>query len=115
MSSRKISRSLRFWQVGMLLALFAFWHLATDPALIPPFYFDNPNKAAFFFGQPLEVLTRIWVWFSSGSIYAHLWVTLVGTALAFVISTGSGLAVGLWLCPSPTPAAPFDPFIKLGH
>jgi len=51
MNSRKISRSLRFWQVGMLLALFAFWHVATDPTLIPPFYFDNPNKAAFFFGQ----------------------------------------------------------------
>jgi len=112
MSSRRISKALRFWQVGLLLALFAVWHVATDPELIPPFYFDNPNKAAFFFGQPLEVLGRIWVWFSSGSIYAHLWVTLLETALAFVAGTVSGLAVGLWLALSPTAAALFDPYIK---
>ena len=112
MSSRKISKALRFWQAGMLLALFAFWHLATDPALIPPFYFDNPNKAAFFFGQPLEVLARVWTWFSSGTIYAHLWVTLMETVLAFVIGTGSGLAIGLWLALSPTAATLFDPYIK---
>src|SRR5260221_11659811 len=115
MSSRKTSKSLRVWQVLLVVGLFVFWHVATHPTLIPPFYFDNPNKAAFFFGQPLEVLTRIWVWFSSGSIYAHLWVTLVETALAFVIGTGSGLAVGLWLALSPTAAALFDPYIKAVH
>ncbi len=112
MNSRKTSKSLRLWQLAMLLALFAFWHVATHPTLIPPFYFDNPNKAAFFFGQPLEVLARIWTWFSSGSIYAHLWVTLVETVLAFVIGTASGLAVGLWLALSPTAATLFDPYIK---
>ena len=112
MSSRRISKALRFWQAGMLFVLFAFWYLATDPALIPPFYFDNPNKAAFFFGQPLEVLARVWTWFSSGTIYAHLWVTLMETVLAFVIGTGSGLAIGLWLALSPTAATLFDPYIK---
>jgi len=112
MNSRKTSKSLRVWQVLMLAGLFLFWHLATHPALIPPFYFDNPNKAAFFFGQPLEVLSRIWTWFSSGSIYSHLWVTLMETVLAFVIGTASGLAVGLWLALSPTAAALFDPYIK---
>ena len=112
MNSKKISKSLRFWQVLMLAGLFAFWHVATHPTLLPPIYFDNPNKAAFFFGQPLEVLGRIWTWFSSGSIYPHLWVTLVETALAFVIGTVSGLAVGLWLALSPTAAALFDPYIK---
>ena len=112
MSSRKTSRYLRLWQVLIVAGLFAFWHVATDPVLLPPFYFDNPNKAAFFFGQPLEVLARVWNWFSSGSIYAHLWVTLLETVLAFVIGTLSGLAVGLWLALSPTAAALFDPYIK---
>jgi len=112
MSNKKASKSLRVWQLLMLAGLFLFWHLATHPTLIPPFYFDNPNKAAFFFCQPLEVLARIWTWFSSGSIYAHLWVTLVETVLAFVIGTASGLAVGLWLALSPTAAALFDPYIK---
>ena len=112
MSSRKTNSALRVWQVLMLAGLFLLWHLLTHPSLIPPFYFDDPNKAAFFFGQPLEVLARIWAWFSSGTIYAHLWVTLVETVLAFLIGTGGGLAVGLWLALSPTAAALLDPYIK---
>src|SRR5512147_217052 len=112
MSSRKTSKRLRFWQLLLLAGLFVFWHVSTHPTLIPPFYFDNPNKAAFFFGQPLEVVGRVWTWFSSGSIYSHLWVTLVETVLAFVIGTASGLGVGLWLALSPTAAALFDPYIK---
>jgi NitT/TauT family transport system permease protein len=96
----------------MLAALFVFWHVATSPTLIPPLYFDDPNKAAFFFGRPLEVLERIWTWFVSGSIYEHLWVTLVETVLAFVVGTLSGLAMGLWLALSPTAAALLDPYIK---
>jgi NitT/TauT family transport system permease protein len=111
-SSRTSKRSLRIWQVVLLLALFATWYVFTHPTLIPHFYFDNPHKAAFFFGQPLEVGARIWDWFSSGSIYEHLGVTLVETALAFVIGTVSGLVVGLWLALSPTAAALMDPYIK---
>ena len=112
MNSRRTARLLRLWQVLIMLGLFAFWHVATDPTLLSPIYFDNPHKAAFFFGQPLEVAGRVWTWFSSGSIYGHLWVTLVETVLAFVIGTVSGLAVGLWLALNPTAAALFDPYIK---
>jgi len=113
MSSRRTGRAaLRVWQALMLAALFVFWHVATSPTLIPPLYFDDPNKAAFFFGRPLEVLERIWTWFVSGSIYEHLWVTLVETVLAFVVGTLSGLAMGLWLALSPTAAALLDPYIK---
>ena len=35
-------------------------------------YFDDADKAAFFFGEPLKVLLRIWDWFTAGSIYEHL-------------------------------------------
>ena len=112
MPSSKTNKFLRLWQVLLLAALFVFWHVATDPALLPPIYFDNPNKAAFFFGQPLEVLARVWTWFSSGSIYEHLWVTLLETVLAFAVGTVSGLGIGLWLALSPTAAALLDPYIK---
>jgi len=112
MSSKKASKYLRFWQLVLLAAVLGIWYVGTEPGLVPPIYFDDPNKAAFFFGQPLGVLSRIWVWFSSGSIYAHLWVTLLETMLAFVIGTVGGLAVGLWLALSPTAAALFDPYIK---
>src|SRR4051795_7038524 len=106
------TKMLRVWQVLLLVGLLAFWHIATSPTLLPPIYFDDPNKAAFFFGEPLKVFERTWVWFSSGTIYPHLWVTLLETLLAFVIGTAFGLGMGLWLALSPTASALFDPYIK---
>jgi NitT/TauT family transport system permease protein len=103
---------LLLYHALLLGALFALWYVLTEPGLIPPFYFDDANQAKFFFGQPLEVLKRIWDWFAGGKIYAHLWITLVETLLAFVIGTLLGLAVGLWLALSPTASALADPYIK---
>ena len=82
---RPNARNIRFWQVGVLLAVFAFWHVMTKPGLIPPMFFDNDRQAAFFFGEPLKVAGRIWVWFvTEADIYRHLWVTLVETLLALI-------------------------------
>jgi NitT/TauT family transport system permease protein len=98
---------------GLLLGgLFLFWYLMTEPGLIPPFYFDDPTRAKFFFGQPQEVFKRIWNWFSGGSIYLHLGVTLLETLLAFAIGTLLGLVLGLWLALAPTASTLADPYIK---
>ena len=104
--------NLRLWQVGMLVVFFAIWHVLTVPGLMPPVYFDDANKAAFFFGEPLKVLGRVWDWFYLGAIYEHLWVTLWETFLAFVIGTVSGLVIGLWLALNPVASALCDPYIK---
>jgi NitT/TauT family transport system permease protein len=108
----KGNKSLRIWQVGLFAGLLLAWYVLTSPTLLPPLYFDDPNKAAFFFGEPLKVMWRIWDWFSSGFIYPHLWVTLAETALAFVIGTTLGLVMGLWLALSPTASALLDPYLK---
>ena len=105
--------NLRAWQIGLLLAVFALWHLLTKPGLIPPFVFENDQQAAFFFGEPLKVFGRVWAWFvTNADIYQHLWVTLLETVLAFGIGTVLGLACGLWLALSPMAAAILDPYIK---
>ena len=104
--------NLRIWQAGMLILFFVIWHVLTVPGILPPFYFDDASKAAFFFGEPLKVLGRVWQWFSSGEIFEHLWVTLWETLLAFVIGTVSGLVVGLWLALNPIASALCDPYIK---
>ena len=104
-------RYLRVWQVLMLVAIFAVWQVMTQPGLVPPFMWDNPDRAAFFFGEPIRMFKVVWEWFSGGAIYAHLWVTLEETVLAFVIGSLLGLAVGLWLGLSPTASALFDPYI----
>ncbi|GIX24637.1 MULTISPECIES: ABC transporter permease [Caldimonas] len=109
-------RNLRAWQAGVLVVVFAFWHVMTRPGLLPPFIFDNDQQAAFFFGEPLKIFGRIWDWFFvSADIYQHLWITLIETLLAFGIGTVFGLAMGLWLALSPMAAAILDPYIKAAN
>ena len=121
---RPNARNLRFWQLMVLVVIFGGWHLLSrDPQL------------AFFFGEPIKVMIRIWEWFTVGSgsldigfgdhtfftltfpaeIYSHLLVTLTETVLAFVIGTSLGLGAGLWLALSPLAAAIFDPYIKAAN
>jgi NitT/TauT family transport system permease protein len=108
--------TLRAWQLLVLVVTFGLWYVLTEPGLIPAFVFENDQQAAFFFGEPLKVLGRIWTWFAvAGDIYQHLWVTLVETVLAFGIGTLMGLGCGLWLALSPMAAAIFDPYIKAAN
>jgi NitT/TauT family transport system permease protein len=106
MDWRPNPKNLRLWQIGLLVLLFAFWHLMTTPGLVPPFMFENDRQAAFFFGEPLKIFARIWRWFvGDADIYRHLAVTLVETLLAFGIGSVAGLALGLWLALSPMASA----------
>jgi NitT/TauT family transport system permease protein len=112
------------WQVLLLIAFFGAWHFVSR----------NPDTA-FFFGEPLKVLARLWQWFTVGSgtlevglrdstwftlhfpaeIYPHLVVTLTETVLAFVIGTSLGLGAGLWLALSPLTSAILDPYVKAAN
>ena len=94
-------RVLAFFQISLLLGLFALWHVLTATEVLPKF----------FFGEPLVVLSRIYQWFASGKIFPHLGVTLLETLLAFAIGTVLGLAMGLWLALSRTASILFDPYI----
>ena len=105
--------NLRVWQAALLIAIFVAWHVLTTPGLVPPFVFENDRQAAFFFGEPLKIFSRIGDWFFvKADIYEHLGVTLLETVLAFAIGTVLGLACGLWLALSPLAAAITDPYIK---
>ena len=105
--------NLRWWQAGVLVAVFGLWHLLATPGLVPPLLFSDDQQAAFFFGEPLKIFGRIGRWFFiSRDIYEHLAVTLLETVLAFGLGTALGLACGLWLALSPLAAAIFDPYIK---
>jgi len=109
-------KHLRFWQTALLAAVFGVWYALTAPGLLPNFVFENDQQAAFFFGEPLKVFGRIWVWFvTDADIYRHLSVTLIETVLAFVIGAGFGLAGGLWLALSPMASALLEPYIKAAN
>ncbi|MGA0569083.1 ABC transporter permease [Variovorax sp. VNK109] len=113
-------RNLRVWQIGLLVVVLVAWHWASR----------NQN-VAFFMGEPIKVLGRVWSWFmpfgfgesalfpdglpGNANIYVHLGVTLLETMLAFGIGTVLGLVFGLWLALAPTASAILDPYIKAAN
>src|SRR5215831_17882611 len=103
---------LRILQLWVLALLVGVWYVLTAPGLIPNFYFEQDNRAAFFFGEPQKVFWVIVDWFVSGEIFGHLAVTLVETVLGFAIGAVLGLVVGLWLALSDTASAVTEPYIK---
>jgi NitT/TauT family transport system permease protein len=103
---------LRLVQLSVFVGLVLLWHVLTAPGLLPPFYFEQDNRAAFFFGEPAKVFWVIVDWFASGEIFLHLGVTLLETVLGFVIGSVAGLGIGLWLALSRTASAVTEPYIK---
>ena len=55
---------LRILQLLVLALLVAVWYVLTAPGLLPNFYFEQDNRAAFFFGEPQKVLWVIVDWFA---------------------------------------------------
>jgi NitT/TauT family transport system permease protein len=101
---------LLFAQIGVGVALLAFWHIFTNYPV-----FGDVKTARFFFSTPLDVAERIWKLFYSGTIWKHLWITLAETMLAFVIGSGAGIVIGFWFARQPRVAAVFDPYVKMAN
>ena len=84
------------------------WHVFTTVpvggvTLLPTFFFSNP----------VDVAARVVKWFVDGTIWKHLWVTLLEAMLAFVIGSVAGVLVGFWFAQQPRVAAVFDPYVKM--
>jgi NitT/TauT family transport system permease protein len=98
-------RRLYVLRLGVLLGLLLGWHLLTLYRVLDPFFFATPSS----------VFRRVFEEFMSGSIYYHLWITLIEAILAFIIGSVGGLVIGFWFARSPGLAAVFDPFIKAAN
>jgi NitT/TauT family transport system permease protein len=98
-------RALLALQIVVLVAFFALWYVLTATKILDPF----------FFGSPVEVVRRTVDDFVSGTIYRHLWITLLETMLAFAIGTVGGIIFGFWFARSPLVSAVFDPYIKAAN
>lgn len=101
-------------QVLVALVALGLWHIgSTIPfgtgANGKPFYL----LPQFFFSTPGAVIGRVFTMFADGSVYAHLWITLVETVLAFTIGASLGILVGFWFARKPLVAAVFDPYVKM--
>lgn len=102
------NRQLLFWQIMVgVIGLGGWYALSTFSifgyTLLPPFFFSNP----------VDVAKQIYVWFATGVIWKHLWITLIESILAFVIGSIGGILVGFWFARQPRTAAVFDPYVKM--
>ena len=97
--------SLQVLVAVVVLALWQFFATVPvfDKILLPPFFFSNP----------LDVGEQIVKWFSTGTIWKHLGITLMESILAFVIGSALGVVVGFWFARQPLIAAIFDPYVKM--
>ncbi|AXE31413.1 ABC transporter permease [Chromobacterium phragmitis] len=92
-------------RAGLFISVLAAWWWLTASEILPPF----------FFGEPAKVAQQLYDWFASGSVFAHLGVTLLETFLALLIGSVAGAGMGLWLALSPLSALLLDPYIKAAN
>jgi len=97
-------------QVLVAVVVLVLWHLASSTHV-----FGNPKTISFFFANPIGVGQKIYTWFASGSIWYHLWVTLLEALLAFAIGALGGVVFGFWFARKPLVAAVFDPYVKAAN
>src|SRR4030095_14599252 len=101
---------LVFLQVVVAVVSIAAWHLLTT---VPVFDDGAPLLPPFFFSTPGDVAARVVKLFADGTIWRHLWVTLIESMLAFVMGSVAGVLVGFWFARQPRIAAVFDPYVKM--
>jgi NitT/TauT family transport system permease protein len=105
-------------QILVAVVSIALWHVLTSYPVCGLSYFGAEKNCVtllppFFFSTPLDVASRIVRWFVEGTIWRHLWITLIEAMLAFVIGSLGGVLIGFWFARKPTINAVFDPYVKM--
>ncbi len=92
-------------QIGVFVLGIALWELSTGTGWVDPFFFSRPSLIA----------VRFYKWFTSGTIYLHIYMTTVETLLAFFAGAFLGVVFGLLFARIPTLATLFDPYVKIAN
>ena len=105
-------------QILVAVLCIAFWHVFSKYPICGLSYLGFEKDCGmvlppFFFSTPLDVASRVFKWFVEGTIWKHLWITLVESVLAFVIGSVAGVLIGFWFAQQPRVAAVFDPYVKM--
>jgi NitT/TauT family transport system permease protein len=102
--------SLLAWQIAVAAAIILVWQIASTTHVV-----GDPDKISFFFSTPAAVAGQIWRWVVGGSIWYHLWITLLESMLAFIIGSVAAILVGFWFARREALAAVFDPYVKAAN
>ncbi len=109
---------LLFLQILVAVVSIGLWHVLTSYPICGLSRLGRENDCLtvlppFFFSTPLDVASRVFKWFVEGTIWKHLWITLVEAILAFVIGSLGGVLIGFWFARKPLVNAVFDPYVKM--
>lgn len=88
-------------QLALLSGFLLLWEIAARYQWIDTFLFSSPSAIGKIF----------WQYFSSGTIWMHIGITMWETLLGFLIGTFAGLLIAILLWWSKTLAKVFDPFM----
>ena len=69
----------------------------------------------FFFSRPSDIGLRVWQWISTGTVWAHLAVTIIEAALSFAIGVAAGITFGFLLARVNWLAELLDPYIRIAN
>jgi len=92
-------------QIGIFVLMIGLWEGLTAMGWVDPFFFSRPSL----------IVVRFCKWFTSGTIYLHIYMTTIETLLAFIAGSLFGVVSGLLLARIPTLARLFDPYIKIAN
>ena len=98
---KREKQKIRSLQLLLLVLLLVGWELSARLGWIDTFLFSSPSAIAQIF----------WIYFSNGTIWMHIGVTMWETLVGFAIGTVCGIALAVWLWWWPTLSRILDPFL----
>ena len=87
-------------QLAVLIVVLVAWHFVSG-RLIPAFYISDP----------ISIFNVLVGWFSSGSVWIHVWATMLTLFLGYAVGATAGIAFGLVLGLYPRAELVLAPFI----
>ena len=101
LSHKREKQKVRILQALLLVSLLAAWEAAARLGWINTFLFSSPSA----------ILKIFWIYFSNGTIWMHIGITMWETFVGFCIVTISGIAIAVLLWWSPLLSKLLDPFL----
>ena len=94
-------RKIVLLQILLLTSLLCFWEIAAQFGWIDTFLFSSPSA----------IVKIFWQYFSSGSIWTHIGITMWETFAGFCIGTVCGIGIAILLWWYPVLSKVLDPFL----
>ncbi|CAG7652468.1 Putative aliphatic sulfonates transport permease protein SsuC [Paenibacillus solanacearum] len=102
---RRMSLWVRITQIVLLVIFFAVWEIAARMQWIDGLLFSSPNR----------IIQLLYAKVADGSLFLHIWVTVLETIAGFLLGTllGTAFAALIWL--SPFLSRVLDPYLVVAN